>query len=181
MLYSLDKLQPKLANTTGGACWIADNAIVIGAVILEQDSSVWFNCVLRGDTDELYIGQGSNIQDGSVLHTDPGIKLRVGKNCTIGHMVMLHGCEIGDNTVVGIKSVILNRARIGNNCIVGANSLVTEGKSFPDNSLILGAPAKVVRELTPQEIQFNTLNAQHYVQNARMFREKLHPLAAAGY
>lgn len=146
---------------------------MIGSVILEAGASVWFNAVLRGDCDELYVGEGSNIQDGAILHTDPGIKLRVGQGCTIGHLVMLHGCEIGDNTVVGIKSVILNRARIGKNCIVGANSLVTEGKQFPDNVLLMGAPAKVARELTPQEIQFNTLNAQHYAQNARLFRDKL--------
>lgn len=140
---------------------------------LENNASVWFNAILRGDCDEIYIGENSNVQDGSVLHTDPGIKLRIGRDCTIGHMVMLHGCEIGDNTLVGIGSVILNRVKIGKNCIVGAKSLIPEGKSFPDNCLIMGAPAKVVREVSAQEAQFLKLQAEHYVQNARRYREKL--------
>ena len=173
-LYELDGIR---VSTPGvGRYWIAPTAVVIGQVILEEDASIWFGTVVRGDNEPIRIGARSNVQEGCVLHTDPGFPLTVGADCTIGHMVMLHGCEIGDNTVVGIKSVILNRARIGNNCIVGANSLVTEGKSFPDNSLILGAPAKVVRELTPQEVQMNSMNALHYVQNARLYREKLRKL-----
>ena len=172
MFYALDQCSPHLSEGS----WVADGASVIGSVTLERNASVWFNCVLRGDNDDLIVGENSNVQDGSVLHTDAGIKLRIGRDCTIGHLVMLHGCEIGDNTLIGIKSVILNRARIGKNCIVGANSLVTEGKVFPDNSMILGAPAKVVRELTPQEVQINTLMARHYVDNARRYREKLRPL-----
>ncbi|MGH8461424.1 MAG: gamma carbonic anhydrase family protein [Stenotrophobium sp.] len=172
MLYALDQRSPKLAEGS----WIADGATVIGSVTLERNASVWFGCVLRGDNDDLIVGENSNVQDGSVLHTDPGIKLRIGRDCTVGHLVMLHGCEIGDNTLIGIKSVILNRARIGKNCIVGANALVTEGKQFPDNSMILGAPAKLVRELTPQEVQINTLMARHYVDNARRYREKLRAL-----
>jgi carbonic anhydrase/acetyltransferase-like protein (isoleucine patch superfamily) len=169
MIYTLDERKPQFK----GAHWIAENATVIGSVSLGIDASVWFGCVLRGDTDELIIGDGTNIQDGSVLHTDAGIKLRIGRNCTVGHMVMLHGCEIDDNTLIGIKAVVLNRARIGKNCIVGANSLVTEGKVFPDNSLIMGSPAKVVREVTPQEAQFITLTAAHYVENAKRYRERL--------
>ena len=169
MIYELGGRRPQFK----GDYFIADNAAVIGAVTLENDVSVWFNCVLRGDCDDLIVGEGTNIQDGSVLHTDPGIKLRVGRGCVVGHLVMLHGCEIGDNTLIGIKSVILNNARIGKNCIVGANSLITEGKSYPDNSLIVGTPAKVVRELTPQEVQLISLNARHYVENFKRFKKDL--------
>lgn len=169
MIYTLENRVPQFK----GDYFIADNATVIGSVTLEHNASVWFNAVLRGDNGELTVGENSNVQDGSVLHTDPGIPVKIGRDCTIGHLVMLHGCEIGDNTVVGIKSVVLNHARIGSNCIVGANSLVTEGKRFPDNCLIMGAPAKVVRELTPQEIQIITLSAQHYVDNARRYRSQL--------
>lgn len=175
MLYTLEQRRPNL----GEGSWVADNATLIGSVTLLRNASVWYNCVLRGDNDELIVGENSNIQDGSVLHTDAGIKLKVGRDCTVGHMVMLHGCEIGDNTLIGIKSVILNRARIGKNCIVGANSLVTEGKIFPDNSMILGAPAKVVRQLTPQEVQVNTFMARHYVDNARRYSEKLKVVQAS--
>jgi carbonic anhydrase/acetyltransferase-like protein (isoleucine patch superfamily) len=142
-------------------------------VTLHQNASIWFNCVVRGDTDDLIIGENSNIQDGSVLHTDPGIKLRVGRDVTVGHMVMLHGCEIGDNTLIGIKSVILNGAKIGRNCIIGANSLITEGKQIPDGSLVMGSPGKVVRPVTPQEIHMITRSAQHYVDNARRYRQHL--------
>jgi carbonic anhydrase/acetyltransferase-like protein (isoleucine patch superfamily) len=169
MNYSLDSHAPQLKD----GAWVADNAVLIGRIILEARSSIWFNCVLRGDNEPITIGEGSNIQDGSVLHTDVGIPLTVGRDCTVGHMVMLHGCTIGDNTLVGIKSVILNKARIGKNSLVGANSLVTEGKQFPDGVLIMGSPAKVVRELNPQEIQFLKLNAEHYVQNAERFRTQL--------
>jgi carbonic anhydrase/acetyltransferase-like protein (isoleucine patch superfamily) len=169
MILTLDGRVPKLL----GDNFVAPNASLIGSVTLEPGSSVWFNCVLRGDTDELLIGENSNIQDGSVIHTDAGIQLRVGRNCTVGHMVMLHGCEIGDGSLIGIKSVVLNRARIGRSCLVGANSLVTEGKSFPDGTLIMGAPAKVVRELKPAEIQMLETMAQHYVQNAQRYIRSL--------
>jgi carbonic anhydrase/acetyltransferase-like protein (isoleucine patch superfamily) len=172
MIYTLGNRRPLFK----GDYFIADSASVIGSVTLENEASVWFSSVLRGDCDDLIVGAGSNVQDGSVLHTDPGVKLVIGRDCTIGHLVMLHGCDIGDNTVVGIKSVILNRARIGKNSIVGANSLVTEGKVFPEGSLILGSPAKVVRELTPQEIQLNTGMAQHYVHNFKNYRKELRPL-----
>lgn len=172
MIYTLDQRAPLIKE----GAWVADNATLIGSVTLEQNANIWFNCVLRGDNDDLVVGENSNVQDGSVLHTDPGIKLKIGRDCTIGHMVMLHGCEIGDNTLVGIKSVILNRARIGKNSIVGANSLVTEGKQFPDNVMLMGAPAKVARELTPQEIQVIQFTSQLYVKNAQRYREKLKPL-----
>ena len=172
MLYTLGKRRPELADDV----WIAPNASIIGSVHLAACSSVWFNCVLRGDTDELYIGEGSNVQDSSVLHTDAGIKLRIGVDCTIGHQVMLHGCTIGDNSLIGIQSVILNGAVIGKNSMVGAGSVVPEGKVFPDGVLLLGSPAVVKRELTPQQIQMMTASARHYVENARRFREQLQPL-----
>jgi carbonic anhydrase/acetyltransferase-like protein (isoleucine patch superfamily) len=172
MIYELGGRQPQFK----GDYFIADTAAVIGAVTLENDASIWFGCVVRGDTDDLIIGEGTNIQDGSVLHTDPGIKLVIGRDCVVGHQVMLHGCEIGDNCLIGIGAVILNRAKIGKNCIVGARSLITEGKSFPENSLIMGTPAKVVRELTPQDVQMIKLNAQHYVQNFKRYKKDLRKL-----
>lgn len=170
MLYTLENRSPKFL---GPDWFIADNAAVIGSVTLHNNASIWFGCTVRGDTDELIIGENTNVQDGSVLHTDPGIKLRIGRDCTIGHLVMLHGCEIGDNTLIGIKSVILNGAKIGRNCIIGANSLITEGKVIPDGSLVMGSPGKVVRPVTPQEIQVITLQAAHYVENAARYRKHL--------
>lgn len=170
MIYSLENRAPKFL---GPDYFIADSAAVIGDVTLHQNASIWFNCVVRGDTDELIIGENSNIQDGSVVHTDPGIKLRVGRDVTVGHLCMLHGCEIGDNSLIGIKSVILNRARIGRNCIVGANTLITEGKVIPDGSLVMGSPGKIVRQVTPEEIEMLTAQAAHYVENARRYRQHL--------
>jgi carbonic anhydrase/acetyltransferase-like protein (isoleucine patch superfamily) len=172
MIYTLEDRTPKFL---GPDYFIADSAVVIGAVTLHQNASVWFNCVVRGDTDDIIIGENTNIQDGSVLHTDPGIKLRIGRDVTVGHMVMLHGCEIGDNTLIGIGSVILNNVRIGKNCIIGAKTLLTEGKQIPDNSLVMGAPGKVVRPVTDQEAKFLTAQAQHYVQNAARYRKALKP------
>ncbi len=169
MIYSLDKHEPQLK----GDNYVAPNAVLIGRVILEPGATVWFGCVLRGDCDDIVIGAGSNVQDGSVLHTDAGIKLRVGANCTIGHMVMLHGCEIGDGTLVGIKSVILNGARIGRGCIVGAGTLIPERKVYPDNVLIMGTPGKVVRELGPQDVATLKFGAEFYQNNGRRFREQL--------
>lgn len=174
MIYTLENRTPSLAHDS----WVADSATVIGSVTLGHEASVWYQCVLRGDNDNLIVGDRSNVQDGSVLHTDPGIQLRIGSDCTVGHLVMLHGCEIGDNTLVGIKSVILNRAKIGKNSIVGANSLVTEGKQFPDGVMLMGSPAKVVRELTPQEIQMISLTSKIYVQNARRYRQSLKPYSS---
>jgi carbonic anhydrase/acetyltransferase-like protein (isoleucine patch superfamily) len=153
-----------------GETYIADNATVIGSVILEDLASVWFNAVVRGDNDLIVIGEGSNVQDGAVLHTDPGVKLIVGKGVTIGHMVMLHGCEIGDNTLIGIKSVILNNVKIGRNCIIGANSLITEGKEIPDNSLVMGSPGKVVREINEKDLLRIRMNAENYVQKIPLYR-----------
>lgn len=169
MIYTLENRTPQLHPDS----FVAPNAVVIGRVCLEAESSVWFNCVLRGDTDDITVGEGSNVQDGSVLHTDPGIKLRIGRGCTIGHMVMLHGCEIGDGSLIGIKSVVLNGARIGQQCLVGAGSLVTERKQFPDGVLIMGTPAKVVRELTAPERAALAINAQIYRDNARRYRAAL--------
>ena len=169
MIYTLDNRAPKFL----GDYFIAENAAVIGSVTLHHNASVWFSCVVRGDTDDLIIGENTNIQDGSVVHTDPGIKLKIGRDVTVGHLCMLHGCEIGDNSLIGIKSVILNRAKIGRNCIIGANTLITEGKEIPDNSLVMGSPGKVVRQVSPDEAKFLTAQAAHYVENARRYREKL--------
>jgi len=153
--------------------FVADNAMVMGSVLLKEGASVWFNAVLRGDTELITVGYHSNVQDGSVLHTDPGCPLNIGSHVTIGHKVMLHGCEIGDNTLIGINAVILNRARIGKNCLIGANALITEGKEIPDNSMVMGAPGKVVRQLTEQEIAGLRMSAEHYVENGRRFRAGL--------
>ena len=166
------QLEDRRVRATGDY-WVADNAVVLGSVLLEHDASVWFNAVLRGDNELITIGAGSNVQDGSVLHTDPGCPLVIGRNVTIGHKVMLHGCEIGDNSLIGINAVVLNRVKIGRNCIIGANALITEGKEIPDNSMVLGAPGKVVRELSADEIEGLRLSAEHYVENARRFRAGL--------
>jgi carbonic anhydrase/acetyltransferase-like protein (isoleucine patch superfamily) len=176
MLYSLDKRVPEIAD----GVWIADTARVIGSVRLLAGSSVWYGCTLRGDMDQITVGENSNVQDGAVLHTDAGVKLSIGRDCTVGHQAMLHGCSIGDNSLIGIQSVILNRAVIGKNTVVGACSFVAEGKSFPDGVLLLGSPAKVVRELLPQEIQMITLSAQHYVRNAKRFKESLRVVQGNG-
>lgn len=161
----------------GEEYFIADNATVIGSVALENRASIWFNAVLRGDDALITIGEGSNVQDGSVLHSDPGLPLTLGRGVTIGHMVMLHGCTIGDNSLVGIGAVILNNARIGNNCLVGAGSLIPEGKQYPDGSLILGTPGKVVRQLGSAELQIIRASAEHYVHNIARYRRKLRPLS----
>ncbi|HUF19255.1 MAG TPA: gamma carbonic anhydrase family protein [Burkholderiales bacterium] len=158
---------------TKGDFWIADNATVIGSVVLENDVSVWFNTVIRGDNDLITIGEGSNVQDNSVLHTDEGVKLTVGRNVTIGHQVMLHGCTIGDGSLIGIKATVLNNARIGRNCLVGAHALITEGKEIPDRSLVVGAPGKVVRQLTDEEVKMLQWNAEHYVQNYKRYQKQL--------
>ncbi len=168
-LYALDGLRPEMAPTA----WVADSAQVMGQVTLAADSSVWFGCVLRGDSDLLEVGEGSNVQDNSVLHADPGFPLRMGRFVTVGHQVMLHGCTIGDESLIGIGAIVLNGARIGRNCLVGAGALVTEGKEFPDGSMIIGSPAKVVRQLSPEQIAGLRRTAQHYIDNARRFRAGL--------
>ena len=165
MFYDLkDK---KLKNS--GENWIAPNATIIGDVILEKNTSIWFNAVLRGDIENIYIGEGSNVQDGSVLHTDPGCPLKIGKDVTVGHMVMLHGCTIGDNSLIGIGAVILNNVKIGKNCIIGAKTLITENKVIPDNSLVVGAPGKIVRQVSSEEIKLITENAIHYQENWKKY------------
>ncbi|HEX4184165.1 MAG TPA: gamma carbonic anhydrase family protein [Caulobacteraceae bacterium] len=155
--------------------WIAPNAVVLGRVILKKNASVWFGATLRGDNDPIEIGENSNVQDGSVLHTDTGSPLTVGSNVTIGHMVMLHGCTIGDNSLVGIGSIILNGAKIGRNCLIGANCLITEGKEIPDNSLVMGAPGKVVRDVSEDQARVLAGSALHYVANWKRYREGLRP------
>ena len=158
-----------------GEYFVAESAAVIGNVLLRTNASIWFNAVIRGDNELITIGENSNVQDGSVLHTDPGSPIVIGSHVTIGHKVMLHGCTIGDNSLVGINSVVLNGAKIGRNCLIGANALITEGKVIPDNSMVMGSPGKVVRELTPQQIEGLRMSALHYVENARRFKRDLQP------
>jgi len=158
---------------TRGDFFIADNATVIGSVVLENNASIWFNAVLRGDNDTITIGENSNIQDGSVLHTDFGIPLIVGKNVTVGHLVMLHGCTIGDGSLIGIGAVILNGARIGKNCIIGANALIGEGKEIPDGSVVMGSPGKVVKEVNDMQKAMLEMSAMHYVENFRRYQREL--------
>jgi carbonic anhydrase/acetyltransferase-like protein (isoleucine patch superfamily) len=166
-LYSLDKTPPRLPPA--GRYWVAPNAILIGRVALEEDANIWFGCVLRGDNEWITVGARTNIQDNSILHTDMGFPLDIGADCTIGHNVILHSCTIGENSLIGMGATILNGAKIGKNCLVGANALVTENKVFPDNSLIVGAPAKVIRELGSEAAARNHESAKHYVENARRY------------
>lgn len=173
MILALGEREPIIE---GEGHFIANNAAVIGSVRLRAGSSVWFNCVLRGDNDWIDIGERSNIQDSSVLHTDPGIELVVGSGVTVGHRAMLHGCRVGDNSLIGIGSTILNGATIGSNCVVGAHALITEDKEFPDGSLILGAPAGVARELSDDEIEMLKRSADIYVANAQRFNAELRAL-----
>lgn len=170
MKYRLGDKAPQL---NGENHFIAGSADVIGDVVLENNSSVWFNAVLRGDNDTITIGEDSNVQDGAVLHTDPGVKLTLGKGVIVGHNVMLHGCEVGDHSLIGIGAVVLNRVKIGKNCIVGANALVTEGTQIPDNSMVLGSPAKVVKQIDDATAEFLKLNAQVYVDNLSRFNDQL--------
>jgi len=172
-VYRLDSITPRLADSA----WVADSAQVIGNVELAEGASVWFGAILRGDNEAMRIGRNSNVQDGSMLHSDPGFPLTLGDNVTIGHQVMLHGCSVGDGTLIGIKAVVLNGAKIGKNCLVGAGALITEGKEFPDGSMIFGSPAKVVRELSPEQIAGLARAAQHYVDNARRYAAGLHKIA----
>ena len=170
-IYALDGEAPVLPEE--GRYWVAPDANVIGKVTLGEDATVWFGATLRGDTERITVGARSNIQEHGVLHTDPGMPLTIGDDCTIGHRVTLHGCTIGDNTLIGMGATILNGAKIGNNCLVGAGALVTEGKEFPDGSMIIGAPAKAVRELTPEQIEGLRQSALHYIENARRFKQGL--------
>ncbi|MCO5066003.1 MAG: gamma carbonic anhydrase family protein [Rhizobiaceae bacterium] len=157
----------------GDSVWIAPGASVIGSVSLGENVGIWFGAVLRGDNEPITIGDDSNLQEHTMVHTDPGFPATVGKGCTIGHRALLHGCTIGNNTLIGMGAIVLNGARIGNNCLVGAGALVTEGKSFPDGTLIVGSPAKVVRELDEKTIAGLRSSAANYVANARRFRTEL--------
>ena len=170
MIYELGDRVPELHEDVG---FIAPDAVVIGDVVMEADSSLWFGVVARGDADTIRIGAGSNIQDCSVLHADPGFPLTIGVNVTVGHKAMVHGCTIGEGSLVGINAVVLNGARIGKNCLIGANALVTEGTEIPDGSMVLGSPGKVVRQLSVEQIAGLRLSAEHYVLNSRRFKTGL--------
>ena len=172
-LYQLDEHSPQLAE----GAWVADSAEVMGQVRMGARASVWFNTVVRADNELITIGAETNIQDGTVLHCDPGKPLHIGQGVTVGHNVMLHGCTVGDHSLIGIGAVVLNEAVIGKNCLVGAGALVTEGKTFPDGSMILGSPAKAVRQLTPEQIEGLQRIAQGYVQNAERYRRGLKKIA----
>ena len=167
MIYNFNNISPKIDKDS----WFAPNSVLIGNVTLKKDANVWFNATLRGDVEPITIGEGSNIQDGSVIHTDPGCPTIVGKGVTIGHMVMLHGCEIADDCLIGIGSTILNKTKIGKNCIIGANALVTENKIIPERSLVLGSPGKVVRQVTDEEIKHIKENARDYVENFKKYKK----------
>lgn len=170
-LYALDGVAPQLPPEN--RFWIAPDAQVIGRVRLGTDASIWFGVVARGDNEEIFVGAGSNVQDGAVLHSDPGFALTIGAGCTIGHRAILHGCTIGENSLIGMGATLLNGARIGRNCLVGANALVTEGKEFPDHSLIVGSPAKVLRTLDEAAVLGLRESAEHYVANWRRFAKGL--------
>lgn len=172
-VYSLDGVAPQLDDPD--SVWIAPDAQVIGKVVLGRDVGIWFGAALRGDNETIAIGAGSNVQELTVMHTDLGFPLTIGEGCTIGHRAILHGCTIGDNSLIGMGAIVLNGARIGNNCLVGAGALVTEGKEFPDNSLIVGSPARVVRTLDAAAVERLKWSASHYVANARRFKAGLKP------
>ena len=170
-IYEIDGTRPQLPES--GNYWVAENAQVMGNVVLKENASIWYGAVLRGDNDPISIGENSNIQDGSVLHTDVGCPLTIGRDVTVGHMVMLHGCTIGDETLIGIGSTILNNAKIGKNCIIGAHALIPEGKVIPDNSLVMGAPGKIVKEISDHQTQVIKMSAVHYVENWKRHRASL--------
>jgi carbonic anhydrase/acetyltransferase-like protein (isoleucine patch superfamily) len=172
-IYELDGICPQIAESA----WVADSAEVMGDVVLGDEVGIWFGVVVRGDTSAIRIGARTNIQDLSVLHSDVGMPLTIGSGVTVGHKAMLHGCTVGDDSLIGIGAVVLNGAKIGKGCLVGAGALVTEGKEFPDGSMIIGSPAKAVRELTPEQLQGLRLSAQHYVANAKRFKASLHKIA----
>jgi carbonic anhydrase/acetyltransferase-like protein (isoleucine patch superfamily) len=169
MIYQLDDRKPVFR----GDYFVAQNAAVIGSVVLEPNASVWWGVTIRADNDVITLGENVNVQDNSVLHTDGGVPLVLERNVSIGHLVMLHGCHIGENSLIGIGAIVLNGARIGKNCLIGAGALVTEGKEIPDGSLVLGSPGKVVRQLTPEQVALNTWIAQHYVEQSSRYRKGL--------
>jgi len=166
-------LGDRAVTTDDDNYFIAPNAAVIGDVTLRRDASVWFGATLRGDNEPILIGEGSNVQDGAVLHTDPGFPIVLGKNISIGHMVMIHGCMIGDDTLIGIGSIILNGAKIGRNCLIGANTLITEGKEIPDSSVVMGSPGKVIREATERDLSLIAAAAKSYQRRYRVYRDSL--------
>ncbi|WP_299612851.1 gamma carbonic anhydrase family protein [uncultured Tateyamaria sp.] len=168
-LYALGDGRPQIADDT----WVAPDANLIGKVILETGASVWFGCTIRADHEDIRIGAGSNVQENCVMHIDLGFPLTIGAGCTIGHKVMLHGCTIGDNSLIGMGATVLNGAKIGKNCLIGAGALITEGKEIPDGSLVMGVPGKVVRELDEQAIQGLRASALHYQENMRRFRDTM--------
>lgn len=168
-IYQLGDDAPRIARSA----WVADSAQVIGRVQLGEGASVWYGAVLRGDNEWITLGAGSNVQDGAVLHTDMGWPLTLGEDVTVGHQAMLHGCSVGEGSLIGVQAIVLNGAKIGRNCLVGAGAVVTEGKEFPDNSVIFGAPAKVVRELAPEQAERMRRSAAHYVDNAQRHRSQL--------
>lgn len=172
-VYELNGVSPRIA----ASAWVADSAQVMGEVEIGENSSLWFGAIVRGDTETIRIGDNTNIQDGSVLHADVGMPLTIGNNVTVGHQVMLHGCTVGDGALIGIGAIVLNGAKIGKGCIVGAGALVTEGKEFPDGSMILGSPAKAVRELTPAQKEGLIKSAIHYVENAELYKTGLKKIA----
>src|SRR6202789_795281 len=173
-VYALEGIAPEFP--ADGDYWVAPNAVLIGRVRLLKGASVWFGAVLRGDNDWITIGENSNVQDNSVIHTDPGQPVTIGTNVTVGHKVILHSTTVGDGSLIGMGSTLLNRSRIGNNCLIGANTLISEGKEIPDNSLAVGAPGRVVRQLTEPQIAMLKVSAQVYVENYKRFRDKLKPV-----
>ncbi len=170
MIYSLGE---KRLTTDGDDFWIAENAIVIGDVVMKKNSSIWYNCVIRGDNDPITIGENSQVQDGSVIHADPGIPCTLGNNVSIGHMVMLHGCTIADNTLIGIGAIILNNAKIGSNCVIGANSFIPPGKEIPDNSVVFGSPGKVVKEAGEEHRAMIARTSSNYAKRWRDYQQNL--------
>jgi carbonic anhydrase/acetyltransferase-like protein (isoleucine patch superfamily) len=174
-LYELDGV--RVVTPGPGRYWVAPSAVVVGRVEIAEDASVWFGCSVRGDNDVIRIGRGSNIQDGSVLHTDPGYPMSIGEDVTVGHMVMLHGCTIGRGSLVGIGSIIMNGVVIGEECLVGANTLIPEGKQIPPRSMVLGSPGKIIRQLTDEDVARFTGAAKRYVQNWKRFAAGMKPQA----
>ena len=169
MIYQLEDAVPQIH----ASAWVAENATLAGQITLQKDVSIWFNAVLRAEHAPITVGEGSNIQDGTVCHVDPGMPLTIGRSVTVGHKVMLHGCTIGDESLIGINAVILNSAKIGRNCLIGANSLIPEGKEIPDGSLVMGSPGKIVRTLSEAQIEGLKASAMHYVENGRRYKASL--------
>lgn len=169
MIYQLEDAVPQIH----ASAWVAENATLAGQITLQKDVSIWFNAVLRAEHAPITVGEGSNIQDGSVCHVDPGMPLTIGRSVTVGHKVMLHGCTIGDESLIGINAVVLNGAKIGRHCLIGANSLIPEGKEIPDGSLVMGSPGKIVRTLSEAQIEGLKASAMHYVENGRRYKASL--------